>query len=47
VIQARNPHRSDSRWLPSEALLATVLVVCGLAIAVLIVTGELTLVLAP
>jgi hypothetical protein len=45
--ERRNRHRSDSSWLPSEALVGTVLVLCGLAIAVLILTGEIRLAVVP
>jgi hypothetical protein len=41
------PRHSESRWLPSEALLGGLLFVFGLTIAVLILTGEVRLGFAP
>jgi hypothetical protein len=39
--------RSDARWLPSEAVLGLCLLVFGLTVAVLILTGALKLGFAP
>jgi hypothetical protein len=45
--ERRNRRRTEPRWLPSDTLLGTVLMICGLAIAVLILTGEIALGFAP
>jgi hypothetical protein len=43
TARARPERRSAARWLPSEAILGIVLLVFGLTVAVLILTGALTL----